>query len=178
MKFIETKLKGAFIVEVEKREDSRGFFGRAWCKNEFEQHGLKTNICQINTSKTLKKGTVRGFHYQVGPHFETKFVRCTRGSIYDVIIDLRPESATFLQWIGVELNETNLKMIYVPENFAQGFLTLENNCEIYYLTTEFYVPKSERGIKYDDPAFNIEWPIEIQFVSKKDMNHAKFIITD
>ncbi len=173
MKFAETKLKGAFIVEIEKHEDTRGFFGRAWCKNEFEQYKLKTNICQINTSKTIKKGTVRGLHYQVEPHLETKFVRCIRGSIYDVIVDLRPESPTFLQWVGVELNETNLKMIYVPENFAQGFVTLENNCEIYYLATEFYFPESERGIRYDDPAINIKWPIEIISVSKKDLNNPE-----
>ena len=174
MIFTETKLKGAFLIEVKKLEDDRGFFGRAWCKNEFEEHGLNANICQLNTSLTKKKGTVRGMHYQVDPYQETKFIRCTKGRIYDVIIDLRPDSPTFMQWIGNELSEDNYKMMYVPENFAHGFVVLEDNSEVYYPVTQFYTPGAEAGIRYNDPAFNIQWPVEISLVSEKDMSHPDF----
>jgi dTDP-4-dehydrorhamnose 3,5-epimerase len=174
MIFRETILKGAFLVEIKKLEDNRGFFGRAWCQQEFEENGLNGNIRQINTSFTHNKGTIRGMHYQIDPYQETKFIRCTRGRIFDVIIDLRPESVTFMKWIGHELSEDNYKMVYVPENFAHGFVTLEDNCEVYYPTTEFYTPDSERGIRFNDPAFNIEWPIEVEFVSEKDLSHPDF----
>jgi dTDP-4-dehydrorhamnose 3,5-epimerase len=174
MIFRETILKGAFLVEIKKLEDNRGFFGRAWCQQEFEENGLNGNIRQINTSFTHNKGTIRGMHYQIDPYQETKFIRCTRGRIFDVIIDLRPESVTFMKWIGHELSEDNYKMVYVPENFAHGFVTLEDICEVYYPTTEFYTPDSERGIRFNDPAFNIEWPIEVEFVSEKDLSHPDF----
>lgn len=174
MIFNETSLKGAFLIEIKKIEDHRGFFGRAWCQREFEEAGINPNIRQINTSLTHQKGTIRGMHYQIDPHQEGKLIRCTRGRIFDVMIDLRPGSTTFMQWIGHELSEDNYMMVYVPENFAHGFVTLEDHCEVYYPVTEFYTPGSERGIRYDDPAFNIEWPIDIQVVSEKDMSHPDF----
>jgi dTDP-4-dehydrorhamnose 3,5-epimerase len=176
MIFTETKLKGAFIVEIKKLEDDRGFFGRAWCQQEFEEHGLNGNICQINTSMTLKKGTMRGIHYQIDPYQEAKFIRCTKGRIFDVMIDLRPESPTFKQWQGHELSAENCKMAYVPENFGHAFITLEDNCEVYYPVTQFYTPGAERGIRFNDPAFNIDWPIKVEIVSEKDSNHPDFSI--
>ena len=132
MKFTETNLKGAFIIEVNKLEDARGFFGRLWCHDEMKNHNLKTNIIQANVSFNKYKGTLRGMHFQCHPYQETKLVRCTKGAVYDVIIDLRPDSQTFKKWFGVELNENNFKMIYVPENFAHGFITLIDNSEVYY----------------------------------------------
>ena len=174
MIFNETALKGAFMVQVKKMEDHRGFFGRAWCQEEFAEHGLNNNIRQINTSFTFKKGTIRGMHYQIDPYQEAKFIRCTRGRIYDVIIDLRPGSGTFMKWVGHELSESNYQMVYVPGNFAHGFVTLEDNCEVYYPVTEFYTPGSERGIRYNDPAFNIEWPVSVDIVSEKDLSHPDF----
>jgi dTDP-4-dehydrorhamnose 3,5-epimerase len=174
MIFTETALKGAFLVTIKKIEDNRGFFGRAWCQQEFEEHGLNSSIRQINTSFTHKKGTIRGMHYQVDPFQESKFIRCTRGRIFDVIIDLRPGSPTFMQWAGHELSESNYRMVYVPENFAHGFVTLEDQCEVYYPATEFYTPGSERGIRFNDPAFNIEWPVQVEIVSEKDLSHPDF----
>lgn len=170
MKFIETKLAGAWLVEIEKISDERGYFGRAWCQQEFAERGLNGGIKQINTSFSCDRGTLRGLHYQTDPHQEVKFIRCTQGRIFDVIVDLRPESPTFLQWDGYELSAENGRMLYVPEHFATGFLTLEKNCGIYYPTTEFYVPESARGIRYDDPAVGIEWPSEIVEVSEVDRN--------
>jgi dTDP-4-dehydrorhamnose 3,5-epimerase len=174
MIFKELELKGAYLVEVKKIEDERGFFGRAWCENEFLDHHLNPNFVQLNTSFSKKKGTIRGLHYQVDPYQEVKFIRCTRGSIWDVIIDLRPTSPTFMKWIGNELSADNYKMVYVPENFAHGFISLENNTEVYYPVTQFYVPGAERGLRWNDPAFNIQWPIEVSMVSEKDSNHADF----
>ena len=176
MIFSETILKGAFLVDIKKIEDSRGFFGRAWCQQEFEEAGLTSKIRQINTSFTHKKGTIRGMHYQIDPYQEAKFIRCTKGKIYDVIIDLRPESPTFMKWIGHELSEDNYRMVFVPGNFAHGFVTLKDACEVYYPVTEFYTPGSERGIRYNDPAFKIEWPVDVEIVSEKDMNHSDFDI--
>lgn len=170
MKFTETKLKGAFIIELEKREDSRGFFARTFCANEFEEHGLVNRIVQTNMSRTLKKGTLRGMHYQIPPHQETKLVRCTQGAIYDVIIDLRSESPTFKQWIGVELSAENHKMLFVPRDFAHGFVTLTDNVEVTYEVSEFYTPNSESGIRFNDPEINIKWPITITDTSEKDAN--------
>ncbi len=174
MIFTETRLRGAFIVEIKKLEDDRGFFGRAWCQDEFREHGLDAEIRQINTSYTIHKGTVRGMHYQIEPYKEAKFIRCTKGRIYDVIIDLRTGSPTFMQWVGHELSEDNYRMVFVPGNFAHGFVTLEDHCEVYYPVTEFYTPGSERGIRYNDPAFHIEWPEEVKIVSEKDANHPLF----
>ncbi|PID91748.1 MAG: dTDP-4-dehydrorhamnose 3,5-epimerase [Bacteroidetes bacterium] len=174
MIFHETKLKGAFLVEIKKLEDERGFFGRAWCQKEFEDHGINGRIKQINTSRTLKKGTIRGMHYQIDPYQESKFIRCTRGRIWDLMIDLRPESPTFMEWVGQELSAENCRMAYVPENFAHAMLALEDDCEIYYPVTEFYTPGAERGIRYNDPAFDIDWPIPVEHVSEKDLGHPDF----
>jgi dTDP-4-dehydrorhamnose 3,5-epimerase len=174
MIFTETKLKGAYIIEIKQLGDERGFFGRSWCKNEMEEHGLNGNVVQANTSFSKTKGTIRGMHYQKHPHEETKLVRCTKGALYDVIIDLRKESPTYKQWIGVELTEDNYKMLYVPEKFAHGFITLKENTEANYLVTEFYTPGAEAGIRYDDKQFNINWPVPAAVVSDKDKNHPDF----
>ncbi len=168
MRFIESRLRGAFLVEIEKIEDDRGFFGRAWCRKEFEGMGLNAEIQQLNTSFSKERGTLRGLHYQADPFQEVKFVRCTQGRIFDVIVDLRPESPTFLQWDGYELSAGNGRMLYVPERFATGFLTLENNCSMYYTTTEFYAPEVARGIRYNDPAVGVEWPVDITCISDVD----------
>jgi len=176
MIFAETKLKGAYVIEIEKLEDKRGFFARAWCQKEFESHGLVSRLVQTNISFNRRKGTLRGMHYQVAPCEETKLVRCTRGAIYDVIIDLRPDSPTFKQWMGVKLTADNYKMLYVPENFAHGFQTLEDNTEVTYQVSQFYSPESERGVRYDDPAFGIEWPLEVRVISDKDGSWPGFLL--
>ncbi len=174
MIFIETKIKGPYVIEIEKLEDERGFFGRSWCKNEMKKHGINANILQANISFNIQKGTLRGMHYQVAPHQEAKLVRCSRGSIYDVVIDLRKNSPTFKQWIGVELTQDNYKMLYVPEDFAHGFITLENNCEISYLMSALYVPGSGATIRWNDPLFNIQWPLEPTVMSEKDKTQSDF----
>jgi dTDP-4-dehydrorhamnose 3,5-epimerase len=174
MKFIETKLKGAYILEINKIEDDRGFFGRSWCRNELADHGIKSDIKQINTSRTLKKGTIRGMHYQIDPYQEQKFIRCTRGRIFDVMVDLRPDSPTFLQWVGNELTEDNYRIAFVPENFAHGFVSLTDDCEVYYPVTQFYTPGAERGIRWDDAALKIDWPVPVIHVSDKDRSHPDF----
>jgi dTDP-4-dehydrorhamnose 3,5-epimerase len=168
MIFTETPLKGAYIIDIEPYQDHRGFFARSWCRHEFESHGLVPSVVQANISYNPKKGTLRGMHYQIAPHEETKLVRCTRGAIYDVIIDLRPESPTFKQWFGVELTSDNRRMLYVPKRFAHGFITLQDETEVFYQVSEFYNPESERGLRYDDPAFNIQWPLDVQVISEKD----------
>lgn len=168
MIFSETALKGAFVIDIEKHEDERGFFARGWCEKEFQEHGLVSSIVQANISYNKNKGTLRGMHYQESPHEETKLIRCTKGALYDVIIDLRPESATYKQWIGVELTAENYKFLYVPENFAHGFQTLEDNTEAIYQVSQFYTPGAEQGIRWDDPAFNIKWPGEVEVISDKD----------
>ena len=174
MIFTETKLKGAFIIEIKQLTDERGFFGRSWCKREMEEHGLNGNVVQANTSFSKVKGTFRGFHYQKHPDEETKIIRCTKGAIYDVIIDLRKDSPTYMEWIGVELTEHNYRMVYVPENFAHGFLTLTDNAEVYYLVTNYYTPQAEVGIRYNDPVLNIHWPVPVNVVSEKDKSHPNF----
>ncbi|WP_339877762.1 dTDP-4-dehydrorhamnose 3,5-epimerase [uncultured Algoriphagus sp.] len=174
MIFTETKLKGAFVLEIKKLEDDRGFFGRAWCANEMADHGLKSDIKQVNMSLSLKKGTLRGMHYQNDPFQETKVVRCTKGAIFDIIIDLRKDSPTYKQWVGVELTEHNYKMLYVPEDFAHGFITLEDNTEVTYLVSQFYTPGAEAGIRWDDPAFGIELPIDPVIITDKDRTHPNY----
>lgn len=174
MIFNETKLKGAYIIEIKQLADERGFFGRLWCKKEMEEHGLNGNVVQVNTSSSKSKGTIRGLHYQKHPYEETKLMRCTKGAIYDVIIDLRKDSPTFLEWIGVELTDDNYKMLYVPEGFAHGFITLADNTEVIYLVTQFYTPGAEAGIRFDDPQFKINWPVEVTTVSEKDRSHPDF----
>ena len=174
MKFQETPLDGAYVIELEPFHDDRGFFARGWCQREFTAHGLNGNVSQVNLSYNKSKGTMRGMHYQVPPHAETKLVRCVRGALYDVIIDLRSESATFGRTFGVELNCENRKMLYVPERFAHGFITLQDDTEAIYQASEFYAPGSERGIRFDDPLFKIDWPVEIEVISDKDKSWANF----
>ena len=170
MIFTETKLKGAYILDLEKHGDDRGFFARSFCKKEFEQYGLVSDVVQTNVSHSVKKGTLRGMHYQLAPHQETKLVRCTQGALHDVIIDLRKDSPTYKQWIGVELTADNHKMLFVPRDFAHGFLTLEEHTEITYEVSEFYTPEAESGLRWNDPAFGIEWPATVHEISDKDAN--------
>ncbi|NTU67257.1 MAG: dTDP-4-dehydrorhamnose 3,5-epimerase [Chlorobiaceae bacterium] len=176
MNFTETPLKGAYLIDIRKMEDDRGFFGRSWCANEMEAHGLNARVCQANTSRSMHKGTLRGMHYQKPPYQETKLIRCTSGSIYDVIIDLRVGSATYQKWFGIELSRKNYRMLYVPEGFAHGFITLEDDCEVTYLVTEFYAPGAEAGIRWNDPAFGISWPLEPVSMSEKDRMHPDYNI--
>lgn len=168
MIFSATKLQDAYIVDLEKREDSRGFFARSWCRREFAENRLVSGLAQTNLSFSRNKGTLRGMHYQAEPYAETKLIRCTRGAVYDVIIDLRAASLTCGQWLGVELTEDNYKMVYVPEGFAHGFQTLADNAEVTYQVSQFYTPEAERGIRYNDPAFGIEWPAKVEVISSKD----------
>jgi dTDP-4-dehydrorhamnose 3,5-epimerase len=168
MIFTETELPGAYLIDVERREDDRGFFARAWCRQEFEAHGLIARVAQANISYNRRKATLRGLHYQLPPFAEAKLVRCTRGAIYDVIVDLRVDSPTYLRWLGVELTADQHRMLYVPEGFAHGFLTLEDHTEVTYQVSQFYTPAAERGIRYDDPALGIRWPLEVQVISEKD----------
>jgi dTDP-4-dehydrorhamnose 3,5-epimerase len=168
MIFTETKLKGAFIIDIERREDSRGFFARGFCQREFEAHGLKPVIAQANVAFNLKQGTVRGMHFQFPPAAETKLVRCTRGGIVDIIVDLRPESPTYLQHIAVELTGDNYRALYVPERFAHGYQTLEGNTDTSYSVGEFYAPGTEGGLLYNDPRLGLEWPLPLSVISDKD----------
>ena len=171
MKFIETRLKGAFIIEPERLEDERGFFARTFCQKEFEAHGLNPRMVQCNISYNKHKGTLRGMHYQAAPMAEAKLVRCTRGAIYDVIIDLQPESPTYCEWLAEELNAENSKMIYIPEGFAHGFQTLEDDTEVFYQMSEFYSPEHARGVRWDDPIFGIEWHLNTKIISENDQNY-------
>ena len=175
MTFTETKLKGAFVIDLEPIQDERGFFARTWCKKEFEAHGLNPNLVQCNTSFNKKKGTLRGMHYQTTPYEEAKLIRCTMGSIYDVIIDLRKESDTLRQWYGCELTAQNRKMLYVPEGFAHGFQTLEDNTEVFYQMSEFYHLDYSKGIRWNDPAVGIKWPCKDVIISPKDDNLKNYI---
>jgi dTDP-4-dehydrorhamnose 3,5-epimerase len=168
MIFTETKLKGAFIIDVDIRADHRGGFARTFCAQEFEQQGLKPTVAQCNMSYNHKAGTLRGMHYQVAPACETKLVRCTKGAIYDVIIDMRPDSPTYMMYIGVELTADNRRALYVPEMFAHGYQALTDDAEVVYQVGEFYTPGYERGLRYDDPIFGIEWPIPVTVISEKD----------
>lgn len=174
MIFTETKLKGAFIIEPERLEDARGFFARSWCAREFEAHGLNPRLAQCSISFSKQKGTLRGMHYQTVPHEEAKLVRCTSGSIYDAIIDLRPESPTFKQYFGLTLTADNHKMLYVPESFSHGFLTLEDNSEVFYQMSEFYSAEHARGVRWNDKAFGIEWPLAPSTMSDRDRSCPDF----
>ena len=168
MQFTETKFKGAFIIDLERREDSRGFFARAFCQKEFAAHGLEPTIAQANVAYNIKKGTLRGMHFQFPPAAETKLVRCTRGAILDIIVDLRPESPTYLQNIQVELNEENGRALYVPERFAHGYQALRDNTETSYQVGEFYTPECESGLMHNDPQLGLHWPLPISVISEKD----------
>jgi dTDP-4-dehydrorhamnose 3,5-epimerase len=177
MLFSETPLKGAHVIELEKRGDERGFFARMFCEEEFATHGLATRLVQANNSAAARRGTLRGCHYQLPPKAETKLVRCIRGALYDVIIDVRRDSPTFGDHFGVELTAENRKMLYVPKGFAHAFLTLEDATEAIYLVDEFYAPDHERGIRWNDPKFGIDWPIDPVVISDKDRNFPDFDTT-
>ena len=171
MIFNKTKLDGAYIVEMESIRDHRGFFARAWCSKEFEAHGLISQFVQANLTYSPKRGTIRGLHYQIAPHQEVKLVRCTRGATYDVIVDLRPESPTHKQWLAVELTADNHKMIYIPAGFAHGYQILVDDTEVFYQVGQFYAPEYERGARWNDPAFGVEWPMTSPLIlSDKDKN--------
>lgn len=175
MIFQETNLKNAYLIELQRREDERGFFARTWCQQEFEEHGLNPRLVQCNLSFNKKKGTLRGMHYQAAPYEEAKLVHCTCGAIYDIIVDLRPDSATFKHYFGVTLSAAAHNMLYIPEGFAHGFLTLEDNTEVFYQMSEFYAPDYARGFRWNDPAFNIEWPAPVQVISERDATYPDFI---
>ena len=174
MVFTEMTLQGAFIIDIEPVADERGFFARSWCQREFAAHDLCTQWVQCNISFNKQRGTLRGMHYQVAPFAETKLLRCTSGALYDVIIDLRPESSTFKQWMAVELTAANHRMLYVPEGFGHGFQTLEDNTEIFYQMSQFYAPEYARGIRWDDPTFKISWPVDARIISERDRSFPDF----
>jgi dTDP-4-dehydrorhamnose 3,5-epimerase len=159
---------GAFLVDIEPRSDDRGFFARTWCQREFEDRGLNARLVQTSLSVTRSAGTLRGLHYQVPPQAEVKLVRCSRGAIYDVVVDLRRGSPTYARWIGVELEAASCRMVYVPKQCAHGFLTLRDDCEVVYHMSEFHAPGSERGIRWDDPTIAIRWPAEVRIISPRD----------
>ena len=171
MKFVETSLKGSYIIELEKLEDERGFFTRMWDEEIFQNKKLNSRLVQISLSSNKKKGTLRGMHFQEKPFEETKIVRCVKGKIFDVIIDLRSNSKTYKKWISVELNSNDLKMIYIPEGFAHGFQTLEDNTEVMYQMSNWFSPEHAKGIRWNDQEFNITWPINEPIISKKDQSH-------
>jgi dTDP-4-dehydrorhamnose 3,5-epimerase len=174
MTFQETKLPGVFEVRLEPCHDDRGFFARSWCQKEFERHGLNPRVVQCNVSFNSQKGTLRGMHYQKAPKAEAKLVRCTTGSIYDVVIDLRPQAPTFGRWVAVALTAEKRNMIYVPEGCAHGFLTLEDKTEVFYQMSEFYSPESACGVRWNDPAFQIVWPAKIEVISDRDRTYPDF----
>lgn len=175
MIFTETKLKGAFIIDIDRREDERGFFARAFCQKEFEAHGLNPTIAQANIASNIRKGTLRGMHFQFPPAAETKLVRCTRGAILDIIVDLRPESPTYLEHVAVELNEDNQRALYVPERFAHGYQALADKTDTSYQVGEFYTPEAESGLMYNDPRLKLKWPLPVSVISEKDQ---KFRLLD
>ncbi len=191
MIFSETVLRGAYLIEIEPREDERGFFSRSFCRHEFAAHGLKTSIAQCNISFNRQKRTLRGMHFQISPKAEAKLVRCTRGKIYDVIIDLRPDSPTYCQWFGIELSGgsaakslpltahgsrliADYRMLYIPEGFAHGFQTLDDNTEVFYQMFEFYAPEYARGVRWDDPLFGIRWPLPDPIISERDLSYPPY----
>lgn len=174
MRFNESPLQGAFLIDLDKRGDERGFFARVFCEREFAEHQLSTRFVQMNNSLTALKGTLRGMHYQLAPKAETKLVRCVRGTFYDVILDLRSGSPTFGKSFGAELSADNRRMMYVPKGFAHGFVTLTNDAEALYLVDEFYSPEHERGIRWDDRRFGIEWPVNPVVLSDKDRTRPDF----
>lgn len=174
MTFHQTKLPGVFEIRPEPKSDERGFFARSWCQKEFESQGLNPKLVQCNISFNVRKGTLRGVHYQTAPYAETKIVRCTRGTIYDVVVDLRPQSPTFKHWIALVLSDTNRNMVYIPEGCAHGFLTLEDETEVFYQMSEVYNAQSARGVRWDDPAFQIVWPARVEVISERDRTYPNF----
>jgi dTDP-4-dehydrorhamnose 3,5-epimerase len=171
MVFTETELQGAFVIDSEVIEDERGFFAHTWSAEEFVTRGLNPRIVECNISFNKQRGTLRGMHFQIAPHQEAKLVRCTAGAIYDVIVDLREESPTFRQWIAVELTSSNRLMLYIPERFAHGYQTLEDNTEVAYQMSEYYHPESARGLRFDDPVLGIRWPLSVTAISQRDREH-------
>lgn len=174
MIFNETPIAGAYVIGLERREDERGFFARAFCENEFSAHGLSSRIVQVNNSLSRRKGTVRGMHYQLAPKAETKLVRCVRGRLFDVILDLRKGSSTFGKSFGTELSPASGTMMCVPKGFAHGFITLEDDTEALYFVDEFYAPELERCVRWNDTRFNIAWPVPMVVISDKDRNQKDF----
>ncbi|HYF21181.1 MAG TPA: dTDP-4-dehydrorhamnose 3,5-epimerase [Ramlibacter sp.] len=174
MKFTATPLPGAMLIEMERREDARGWFARTFCSQEFEQHGLPTRMVQGNLSLTERAGTLRGLHYQAAPHAEDKLVQCVRGAIWDCIVDLRPQSPTYCRWFGAELSQSNGRMLFVPKGFAHGFVSLTDDAAVSYLMSAFHEPASARGARWDDPAFGIQWPVPVQGMSDKDRHWPAF----
>jgi dTDP-4-dehydrorhamnose 3,5-epimerase len=174
MRFKKTNLEGAYLIAINKMEDERGFFARTWCQREFEEQGLNPRLVQCNLSYNKSKGTLRGMHYQAAPDQEAKLVSCTRGAIYDVIIDLRPESPTYKNFLGVVLSAAEHNLLYVPEGFAHGFLTLEDETTVFYQMSEFYAPGSARGVRWNDPVFGIQWPEAVQVISERDAHYQDF----
>lgn len=170
--FTETSLSGAYVIDLEPHADDRGFFARTWCREEFAAHGLKNNLVQCSLSYNRVAGTLRGLHYQTAPFEESKLVRCTRGSIFDVIVDLRNDSATYRQHCAYVLSEENHRMLYIPEGFAHGFLTLSDGAEVFYQMTEVFSAEHARGVRWDDPAFGVEWPADVQVISERDRSYA------
>ena len=175
MKFTPTELAGATVIDLERREDARGWFARVYCEREFAQAGLPVRVAQTNMSLTRRKGTVRGMHFQVAPYAEDKLVRCVQGAIWDAIVDLRPDSPTYCRWIGVELSEANGRMLLVPKGFAHGFVTLTDDCAVASPASEFYTPTAERGLRHDDPAFGIAWPVPVVDMSDKDRTWPDYV---
>jgi len=174
MKFHATKLPGVFEIHLEPMRDERGFFARTWCRSEFEEHGLESTLVQCNISFNTRKGTLRGMHYQAAPFAETKLVRCTQGAICDVVLDLRPQSPTFKRWVAVTLTEENRNMVYVPKGCAHGFLTLQDETEVFYQMSEVYNAESARGVRWNDPTFAIAWPEKVEVISDRDHNYPDF----
>lgn len=176
MIFTKTKLNGAYVIDIERLEDERGFFGRTYCAQEFEAVGLNPNFIQTNVANNKYKGTLRGLHMQLAPYGEIKLIRCTRGAIYDVIVDLRKDSPTFKQWIGVELTAENNRMLLVPQGCAHGYLTLEDETNTTYQVSQLYQSAYETGVRWNDPTFNIVWPVKPVWISEKDKSHADFSV--
>lgn len=174
MIFRETELAGVCEITLERKPDDRGFFARTWCQREFEEYGLDSNLVQCSISFNTRAGTLRGMHYQAQPYKETKLVRCTQGALYDVIVDLRPESLTFRRWIALSLTAANRKAVYIPEGCAHGFVTLETGTEVFYQMSEFYNAESARGVRWNDPAFQIKWPVEVKVISDRDRAYPDF----
>ncbi|MGH8717719.1 MAG: dTDP-4-dehydrorhamnose 3,5-epimerase [Burkholderiales bacterium] len=178
MIFTETRLKGAFIVDPELKSDDRGFFFRTWCRQEFNAHGLDVRLAQCSGVFNKKKGTLRGMHWQAAPRAEAKLIRVISGGVYDVIADLRPQSATYLQWVSLELNSDNRRMLFVPTGFAHGYLTLTDDTELFYQMSEIYSPECARGFRWNDPAFAIDWPGEALAISERDLKFPDFMANE
>lgn len=174
MEFLKTKLPGVLEIHIEAKSDERGFFARTWCQKEFESHGLAAKLVQCSLSFSKRKGTLRGMHYQITPYEETKLIRCTQGAIYDVVLDLRLKSPAFKNWVAVELTAEKRNMIYVPQGCAHGFLTLEDQSEVTYQMSEFQNAESARGVRWDDPAFQIKWPAKVEVISERDRSYPNF----